>query len=56
MIPVRERHQLIQAIKTKIIREIVNLPDPTPFLQPAQAIGRADCLVGENRIRQRYGH
>jgi hypothetical protein len=56
MIPVRERHQLTQAIKTKIIREIVDIPDPARFLQLAQSDGRADCRAGENRIGQRYGN
>ncbi|MXQ14103.1 DUF1194 domain-containing protein [Microvirga makkahensis] len=56
MIPVRERHQLIQAIRTKIIREIVEVPDVAPRLQPAQSDRRADCLAGENRVRQRYGN
>jgi hypothetical protein len=56
MIPVRERHQLVQAIKTKIVREIVDIRDAAQLLQPAQSEGRADCLVGENRIRQRYGN
>jgi hypothetical protein len=56
MIPVRAKHQFIDAIKTKIIREIAAQPQPQALVQPAQAASSANCLVGEIRTRQRMGN
>ena len=56
MIPVREKHQFIDAIKTKIIREIAAQPQPEILLQPAQTASSANCLAGEIRTRQRMGN
>ncbi|HEX2134659.1 MAG TPA: DUF1194 domain-containing protein [Microvirga sp.] len=47
MVPVRERHQFAQAIKTKIIREIAGLP-PDPLLRRAQADTPMDCSTRGN--------
>ncbi len=52
MVPVRDRDQFAQAIKTKIIREIADLrPDPNPDarLTPVQAERQTNCLAGEAR-------
>jgi uncharacterized protein DUF1194 len=52
MVPVRDRDQFAQAIKTKIIREIADLrPDPNAGvrLTPVQAEGQTNCLAGEAR-------
>jgi Protein of unknown function (DUF1194) len=56
MIPVRAKHQFIDAIKTKIIREIAAQPQPQVLIQPAQAASSANCLAGEIRTRQRMGN
>lgn len=56
MIPVREKAQFAQAIRTKVIREIADRPRPQPLVQPAQAEERANCLAGELRRRQRSGN
>jgi Protein of unknown function (DUF1194) len=56
MIPVREKHQFVQAIKSKIIREISAHPQPEVLIQPAQAALPANCLAGEIRTRQRMGN
>src|SRR5918997_1238088 len=56
MIPVRAKHQFIDAIKTKIIREIAAQPQPQVLVQPAQAVSPANCLAGEIRTRQRMGN
>ena len=56
MIPVRAKHQFIDAIKTKIIREIAAQPQPRVRIQPAQAVSSANCLAGEIRTRQRMGN
>jgi Protein of unknown function (DUF1194) len=46
MIPVRERHQFAEAIKTKIIREIAGRT-PKAILVPAQVQPSRDCLADE---------
>jgi len=46
MVPVRERHQFAEAIKTKIIRELAT-PVEVPLIQPAQAEPRMNCLVAQ---------
>ncbi len=51
MVPVREKHQFAQAIRTKIVREIAVMPQP--LVQPAQADPPTNCLAGERRARQR---
>jgi len=56
MIPVREKHQIAQAVRTKVIREIAAKPQARSLLQPAQAEERANCLAGELRRRQRTGN
>jgi Protein of unknown function (DUF1194) len=56
MIPVREKHQIAQAVRTKVIREIAAKPQARSLLQPAQAEERANCLAGELRRRQRSGN
>ena len=56
MIPVREKHQFVQAIKSKIIREIAAQPQPHVLIQDAQTASSANCLAGEIRTRQRMGN
>ena len=51
MIPVRERHQLTEAIKTKIVREISDLPGAATQFKRAQAEVLTNCLAGEARMR-----
>ena len=46
MVPIRERHQFAEAIKTKIIREIAGLTGDATVV-PAQAQARTNCLAGE---------
>jgi hypothetical protein len=47
MVPVRERHQFAEAIKTKIIREIAALPSE-PLVRLAQAEAPANCFTRGN--------
>jgi hypothetical protein len=55
-VPVREREEFTKAIKTKIIREIVEYGPPEPLVQPAQASGSvASCMAGEIQ-RERWGN
>ena len=57
MVPVRERDQFAQAIKTKIIREIADLAPPRPLIQRAQSVeAKSNCLVGETQWRERMGN
>ena len=55
MIPVREKAQFAEAIRTKVVREIADRPRIRSLVQPTQAEGRANCLAGELR-RQRSGN
>jgi len=45
LVPVRERHQFAEAIRTKIIREIAGYEEP--LIKRAQAEMPTNCLVGE---------
>jgi hypothetical protein len=56
MIPVREKHQIAQAVRTKVVREIADEPHTRSLVQPAQAEERANCLAGELRRQQRSGN
>jgi Protein of unknown function (DUF1194) len=53
-VPVRERDQFVNAIKTKIIMEIAGLVPPQPLITRAQA-GDASCFAGEAQ-RERWGN
>jgi hypothetical protein len=56
MVPVREREQFQQAIKTKIMLEISS-PSPSPSLiQQAQATPPVNCAAGEMQWRDRMGN
>jgi hypothetical protein len=56
MIPVREKAQFAESIRTKVVREIADAPRVPPLIQPAQAEARANCLAGELRRQQRSGN
>jgi Protein of unknown function (DUF1194) len=55
MVPVRERDQFPQTIKTKILLEIAGRT-PAPLVRLAQTEERANCLVGETQWRDRMGN
>ena len=55
MVPVRERDQFPNAIKTKIILEIAGLVPPQPLIKRAQAGDSSACLAGEVQ-RERWGN
>jgi hypothetical protein len=56
MVPVRERDQFIEAIKTKILLEIANLMPDRPLIHRIQNIPRANCLAGEMQWRERWNN
>src|SRR5215212_186946 len=56
MVPVREREQFIQAIKTKILLEVAGLVPPAPLIRRIQAESRTNCVIGETQWRDRMGN
>jgi hypothetical protein len=54
LIPVRERTHFAEAIRAKIVREIVE-DSREPLIRPAQAESRTNCLIGEHLRQQRGG-
>jgi hypothetical protein len=55
IVPVRERAQFADAIRTKLVREIADLHDPQPLVHRAQAREPMNCLIGEQMRRRSYG-
>lgn len=58
VIPIRERHQFVDATRTKLVREIAEAPaGPEALVQKAQAREpRVSCLSGERQWRDRMGN
>ncbi|MHB2167768.1 DUF1194 domain-containing protein [Alsobacter sp. R-9] len=54
-IPIRDRQQISEATRTKIVREIADLGPPEPLFQKAQGRAPANCLMGEQQRRQQWG-
>jgi hypothetical protein len=54
MIPIRDRSQFPEAIKTKIIREIADGREPHPLVHKAQVEPQGGCLAGENPMWERW--
>lgn len=55
-VPVRERDQFIEAIKTKILLEIANLMPEQSLIQRIQTVPRSNCLAGEMQWRDRWSN
>lgn len=58
VIPIRERHQFVDATRTKLVREIAEMPaDGEAVVQKAQSGSQnATCLAGERQWRDRMGN
>lgn len=58
VIPIRERKQFVDATRTKLVREIAEMPaGPDARIQKAQAQApRLSCLQGERQWRDRMGN
>ena len=56
MVPVRERDQFIEAIKTKILLEVANLVPEQPLIHRIQAPPRTNCMAGEMQWRDRWSN
>jgi hypothetical protein len=55
VIPIRERTQFKDAVRTKLVLEIAGRT-PEPLIIPAQArVPRISCTIGEEMRRQRWG-
>jgi Protein of unknown function (DUF1194) len=56
VVPIRERAQFKDAVRTKLVLEIAGLT-PVPHIIPAQARPpRISCTIGEEMRRQRWGN
>ncbi|KLK94425.1 hypothetical protein AA309_04145 [Microvirga vignae] len=56
-VPVRERDQFIEAIKTKILLEIANLMlELPPLINRIQSASTTNCLAGEMQWRDRWSN
>ncbi|WP_293866424.1 DUF1194 domain-containing protein [uncultured Alsobacter sp.] len=53
-IPIRDKTQIGEATRNKIVREIADL-GPEPRIVPAQGRPAANCLMGEQQRRMQYG-
>lgn len=59
VIPIRERHQFVDATRTKLVREIAELPaGEEAVIQKAQSTSQQNlsCLAGERQWRDRMGN
>lgn len=55
VIPIRQRSQFIDAIRTKILLEIASIPDdPLPIHKAQMQAPRSDCMAGEKMWRERW--
>ncbi|MBU3730964.1 MAG: DUF1194 domain-containing protein [Beijerinckiaceae bacterium] len=55
VIPIREREQFVEAIRTKILLEIASIPDdPLPIQKAQLKTPRVDCMIGEKLWRERW--
>ena len=55
VVPIRERHQIVDATRTKLVREIADDRRRGPLIKRAQARERTNCYIGELMRQQRYG-
>ena len=55
IVPVREASDFANAIRTKLVREIAEAPQPQAAIHLAQDRERSDCEIGEKQRRQRFG-
>jgi len=55
LVPIRDRTQIAEATRTKLIREIADERGPHPLVWRAQGREAANCLAGEQQRRQQYG-
>ena len=57
MVPVRDRAQFVQAVKTKILLEVAGHTPGEPLVKAAQAPERrVSCMAGELKMQNRWGN
>jgi hypothetical protein len=57
VIPIRERHQFADATRTKLVREVAELPAGEALVQKTQVQRpRTECMSGERQWRDRMGN
>lgn len=54
-IPIRDKTQISEATRNKIVREIADLGWPQARIIPVQDRPKANCLMGEQQRRMQYG-
>src|SRR5262249_5163909 len=55
VVPMREREKFKEAIRTKLVLEVADVP-PVPRVVPAAAAApRISCTIGEQMWQRRYG-
>jgi len=55
VIPIKERHQFKEAIRTKLILEIAGLTPPARVMKASAAKPRISCTIGERLWQERWG-
>jgi hypothetical protein len=55
VVPIRDRTEIIEATRTKLIREISAAPVPESAVRPIQGRSQANCMIGEQRRQQQWG-
>lgn len=56
VIPIRERHQFADATRTKLVREIAEVPPEATVSKAQNAGSTSSCLAGERQWRDRMGN
>jgi hypothetical protein len=56
VIPIREREQFREAIRTKLVLEIAGLKPERPVVPAAAAAPRISCTIGERLWQERWGN
>lgn len=58
MVPVRDRDQFVQAVKTKILLEVAGHRPAEPLIKRAQGgeARRVNCMAGELKMQNRWGN
>jgi hypothetical protein len=56
VVPIRERSQFVEATKTKLVREIAEMPAGATVQKAQNRDPNATCLAGERQWRERMGN
>ena len=56
VVPVKDREKFVEAIRTKLVLEIANLPPDAKVLKASAANPRVPCTIGERIWQERWGN